>query len=491
MLRYAAEAQKTSALVATCGPEAHELVSTWHAGSVTCIAGDSPAPRTSAVTVLQKLPRAGEHFDLLLVPSDYFHAQLQPAMALRQLRMRLTKDAVAIIECDSATANIGLSSVQEMVRLVLDEKDDNRTRLQLAFSLLQSLPPSNWMIRNEMLRQGVDWTEIGSLSARLTNAHALRPTPELLVHEFVREICRSNMFQVIRVGGLVGYERNASAHGGTSVTLGHHLRPRLRAMPWLWRAQFKELVGGSRLKHIAVLRAAQRPGMLHQRPRSCHARTLKQLDGLERVLGVVGGARSLRAASGYSANGSPTAALRAAAAVHLSTVAAAAAAEVAVSRQYELLPFPPRRAQDEYGRKPLHSSLASLVEITHFLFGGRFRRRFCASAQPFRALVAGGGSGDATVQLAAELHALHVEEPQCGYDRSEIVHLDLSRAACTITVKRLQARGLAVRGPHRRLPPHDQRDTWDHAHQLVHVIHGSLLSLQALALGRFDFVNLV
>ena len=117
---------------------------------------------------------------------------------------------------------------------------------------------------------------------------------------------------------------------------------------------------------------------------------------------------------------------------------------------YEDLPFPPRNPSDERKpdgklRQPIHSSLASLTEIAHFSFKGRFKQRFCGKdRKAFRALVLGGGTGDATVQLAQELARLHSKSPSCFYNRSVVIQLDLSSSATQITYKRLRERRLSV-----------------------------------------------
>ena len=69
----------------------------------------------------------------------------------------------------------------------------------------------------------------------------------------------------------------------------------------------------------------------------------------------------------------------------------------AVRRQYEAYPYPPRDPADE-ARRLVTGSPSHLLEIDHYLFAGR--RDF---VHGFRALIAGGGTGDATVMLAQQL----------------------------------------------------------------------------------------
>ncbi len=94
------------------------------------------------------------------------------------------------------------------------------------------------------------------------------------------------------------------------------------------------------------------------------------------------------------------------------------------------------------------------LEIDHYVFGGRRDWR-----RPFRALVAGGGTGDGAVMLAQLL-------ADCACP-AEIVHLDISAAAQAIARARAEARGLAG----------------------VRFVQGSLLDLDRLGLGTFDYID--
>ncbi|MGR3783009.1 MAG: class I SAM-dependent methyltransferase, partial [Albimonas sp.] len=68
-----------------------------------------------------------------------------------------------------------------------------------------------------------------------------------------------------------------------------------------------------------------------------------------------------------------------------------------VKRQYESYPYPARDPADE-ARRLVEGSPSDPIEIDHFLFRGR--RDW---SRPFRALVAGGGTGDGLVMLAQKL----------------------------------------------------------------------------------------
>ncbi len=123
----------------------------------------------------------------------------------------------------------------------------------------------------------------------------------------------------------------------------------------------------------------------------------------------------------------------------------------AVKDQYETLPYPARDPADEQQRL-VQTWLDDLPMINHYCFAGKQSFR-----QGFRVLVAGGGTGDATVYLAEQLkqHGAH------------IVHLDMSAASTAIARERARVRGL----------------------DNIQWIEDSLLSLPALSLEPFDYIN--
>lgn len=124
-----------------------------------------------------------------------------------------------------------------------------------------------------------------------------------------------------------------------------------------------------------------------------------------------------------------------------------------VKTQYEHLPYPPVDPQDER-RRLQRTWLDDLPMINHYCFGGKQSFR-----DGFRVLVAGGGTGDATIFLAEQLRATD----------AEIVHVDLSTASIAIARERARIRGLAN----------------------IRWVNDSLLNLAALDLGRFDYINCV
>ena len=127
-----------------------------------------------------------------------------------------------------------------------------------------------------------------------------------------------------------------------------------------------------------------------------------------------------------------------------------------VRDQYEALPYPPRDPEDDRQRL-VQTWLEDLPMVNHYGFAGRQTFR-----GGFRALVAGGGTGDATIFLAEQLRAL-------GADDARVVHLDMSAASIAIARARAEIRGLVN----------------------IEWVHDSLLNLPALeaTLGRFDYIN--
>lgn len=124
-----------------------------------------------------------------------------------------------------------------------------------------------------------------------------------------------------------------------------------------------------------------------------------------------------------------------------------------VREQYEALPYPARDPADERKRL-VAGSPGDLAEIRHYLFGGRL-----ATGRPFRALFAGGGTGDGTIMLAQQMTT-------AGLD-GEVVYVDLSAAARRVAEARARARGLTN----------------------IRFHTGSLLDLTVLDLCDFDYVD--
>jgi len=124
-----------------------------------------------------------------------------------------------------------------------------------------------------------------------------------------------------------------------------------------------------------------------------------------------------------------------------------------VREQYEALPYPARDPRDE-AKRLIIGSPSHVLEIDHYVFGGR--RDW---TKPFRALFAGGGTGDGAVMLAQQLADLGCP--------AELVHLDQSTAARQIAEARAVRRGLTS----------------------LRFVTGSLLDLASLDLGAFDYID--
>ena len=98
-----------------------------------------------------------------------------------------------------------------------------------------------------------------------------------------------------------------------------------------------------------------------------------------------------------------------------------------VEAQYEDYPYPARDPADET-RRLVEGSPSDAGEIRHHVFAGR------PLPSPFRALIAGGGTGDAAIQLAQHMAS--------GGIAGEVLYLDLSRASRKIAEDRARVRGL-------------------------------------------------
>ncbi|WP_120498093.1 bifunctional 2-polyprenyl-6-hydroxyphenol methylase/3-demethylubiquinol 3-O-methyltransferase UbiG [Kiloniella sp. EL199] len=129
-----------------------------------------------------------------------------------------------------------------------------------------------------------------------------------------------------------------------------------------------------------------------------------------------------------------------------------------VQDQYEAYPYPSRNPTDEHKRL-ITGSPSNLAELNHYLFAGK--RDFSKS---FRALVAGGGTGDATIMLAQQLaNASKDGKGQAG----QVTYLDLSSASRAIVEARAKARDL----------------------NNITFLSGSLLDLPSLGLEPFDYID--
>ncbi|MCK8786013.1 methyltransferase [Roseomonas sp. NAR14] len=155
------------------------------------------------------------------------------------------------------------------------------------------------------------------------------------------------------------------------------------------------------------------------------------------------------------------------------------ARDAQLSAQYEAYPYPARDPRQE-AKRLVVGSPSHLREIDHWIFGARR-----PAARPLRALVAGGGTGDATIMLAQQM--------QSAGRAGEVVWLDRSAAARRIAAARAEARGLGnvrfVEGSLLDLPdavpgsPFDYIDCCGVLHHLPDPAAGLAALVSALAPG--------
>ncbi|MEP4378344.1 MAG: class I SAM-dependent methyltransferase [Alphaproteobacteria bacterium] len=124
-----------------------------------------------------------------------------------------------------------------------------------------------------------------------------------------------------------------------------------------------------------------------------------------------------------------------------------------VQSQYESYPYPKRNPEDEKTRL-IAGSPSNLFELNHYVFGG-----MRDLSQPLRALVAGGGTGDAVIMLAQHMRDAGVP--------GEVVHLDLSGPSQAVAKARAAVRGL----------------------ENIRFVTGSLLDIAEVAPGPWDYID--
>lgn len=123
----------------------------------------------------------------------------------------------------------------------------------------------------------------------------------------------------------------------------------------------------------------------------------------------------------------------------------------AVRQQYENLPFPSRDPEGE--RYVLRVSLPDILgKINQYCFCGE--RDF---SKPFQVLVAGCGTGDSAIWLGYQLK----NTP------AEVIAIDISQASLEVAQARAKVRGLTN----------------------IRWVHGSLLEVGSLGLGKFDYIT--
>ena len=127
--------------------------------------------------------------------------------------------------------------------------------------------------------------------------------------------------------------------------------------------------------------------------------------------------------------------------------------DLRLAAQYEAYPYPHRDPRDE-AKRLIVGSPGHLREVDHWVFGATR-----PASRPLRVLVAGGGSGDATIMLAQQM----TRDGRPG----TVTWLDRSSAALKIARSRAAARGLT-------------NIVWEQR---------SLLDLPGSGLGPFDYID--
>ena len=129
------------------------------------------------------------------------------------------------------------------------------------------------------------------------------------------------------------------------------------------------------------------------------------------------------------------------------------ATDAHLAAQYEAFPYPERHPRDE-AKRLVTGSPSHLREVDYWVFGAQRPKSI-----PLRALVAGGGTGDGTIMLAAHM----ARDGRAG----SVTYLDRSEAALRVARARAEARGLTN----------------------IDFRQGSLLDLPTLGLGEFDYID--
>jgi SAM-dependent methyltransferase len=129
------------------------------------------------------------------------------------------------------------------------------------------------------------------------------------------------------------------------------------------------------------------------------------------------------------------------------------ATDARLAAQYEAYPYPHRDPRDE-AKRLIVGSPGHLREVDYWVFGATR-----PAALPLRVLVAGGGTGDATIMLAQQM----AREGRAG----TVTWLDRSAAALKVAQARAAARGLT-------------NIVWEQR---------SLLDLPGSGLGPFDYID--
>lgn len=124
-----------------------------------------------------------------------------------------------------------------------------------------------------------------------------------------------------------------------------------------------------------------------------------------------------------------------------------------VREQYEAYPYPARPPGVD-GERDVFGPLEELEVLNHFGFGGS--RDW---TQPFRVLVAGGGTGDASTGIGKQMQDRGIP--------GEVIYVDLSSASRAVAEQRAKDLNLTN----------------------IRFFTGSLLDVGSMGIGEFDYIN--
>ena len=131
-----------------------------------------------------------------------------------------------------------------------------------------------------------------------------------------------------------------------------------------------------------------------------------------------------------------------------------------VRMQYEKLPYPFRDPEEDKKRLTM-PLIDNLMVVNQRCFQGK--KDFHGQ---FRMLVAGGGTGDASTYLAVQTAWL---------PNAKVVYVDLSTESMKIARERLHNQAVRLKHPN--------------IEKVVEFHHGSLLDVEKMGLGKFDYIN--
>eukprot|EP00941_MAST-03F_sp_MAST-3F-sp1_P000322 g322.t1 len=142
-----------------------------------------------------------------------------------------------------------------------------------------------------------------------------------------------------------------------------------------------------------------------------------------------------------------------------------------VTERYESFPYPPVQNVFANSDNPIVlQSPSHLFEINHYLYGGQ--RDFCVGT--FRVLIAGGGTGIKTLQLAMQLKDMGA--------KAEIVHLDLSMPSIHLAQSRLEEYGFTQTSD-------ETRSVFEFDHVIVTFFQANILDINSMDFEKFDYID--